>query len=159
MPSWTEAFGTSTWGLSAATFVLSFLSGFVPVASVELYLVSLSAIAGPSHLVPVVAAATAGQVLSKVLFYLAASGAIRMPFKRHAAKLDEWRDRFENHPLGEDALMFLSAFIGFPPYYVVCLIAATLRLSLLRFVLTGIAGRALRFALIYAFPELLRRWW
>lgn len=158
VPGWLQAFGDSAWGLSASSFVLSFLSGFVPVFSVELYLVSISALAGPGMLVPVVVGATVGQVLSKVLFYLAASGVIGMPARKRVGKLDEWRQRVERNPLGKDALLFLSAFIGFPPYYVMCLLAGTLRLSLTRFTVTGLIGRALRFGLIYAFPELLKRW-
>lgn len=158
MFEWLNSFGTSGWGLAVSAFLLSFLSGFVPVFSVELYLVSISALAGPKHFVPVVAGCTVGQVLAKVLFYLAASGVIRLPFKKQVGKLDLWRDRLERHRLGKDALLFLSAFIGFPPYYVMCILAGTLRLSLTSFVLSGLIGRGLRFGLIYAFPTLVKRW-
>jgi membrane protein YqaA with SNARE-associated domain len=158
VPEWLHAFGTSAWGLAASAFVLSFLSGFVPVFSVELYLVSVSALVGPAYLVPVVGGCTLGQVLSKVLFYLAASGAIRLPFRKRAGGLASWRARIEKYHIGKNALLFLSAFVGFPPYYVMCILAGTLRLGLTSFVLSGLVGRALRFGVIYAFPELVKRW-
>jgi membrane protein YqaA with SNARE-associated domain len=148
----------ASWGLTASTFVVSFVSGFVPVVSLELYLVSVAAIAGSGHFLPIVASATIGQVLAKLIFYLAARGVIRLPVKESTAKLESWRVRFESHPLGEDAALFLSAFLGFPPYYLVCILAGTLHLSLVRFLATGLVGRGLRFALVYAFPEVVKRW-
>lgn len=146
----------ATEGLAGTAFVVALAGGFVPIASMELYLVSVSALAGPSHLVPVVTAATLGQMLSKVVFYLAARGVIRVPMKESAEKLEKWRQRFESHPLGEDALLFLSASVGFPPYYFTPFVAGALRLNFWRFLITGLAGRALRFGVIYAFPEVVR---
>ena len=158
MPAWLEAYSHSWWGLLGSAFVLSFLGGFLPVFSVELYLVSISALAGHGMMFPVVFGCTLGQVVSKAFFYYAGSGVIRMPFRNQAAALERWRERMQNFRFGKDALLFLSAFIGVPPYYVTPILAGTLRLGLTRFVVTSLIGRALRFGLIYAFPSVLRRW-
>jgi membrane protein YqaA with SNARE-associated domain len=41
---------------------------------------------------------------------------------------------------------------GFPPFYVVSLLAGTFRVNLAAFFLVGLAGRFIRFAVLALFP-------
>lgn len=144
-------------GIPLATFAWCLASGIVPVVNAELFLLGVAALTPPSGLWLVVVLATAGQMVAKTFMYLAGAGVFRLPFgtKRKVdleavrARVARWRSK--------DALVFVSAAVGLPPFYVISILAGTLRFPYPRFIGFGMAGRFLRFALIVAVPS-LGRW-
>jgi membrane protein YqaA with SNARE-associated domain len=52
--------------------------------------------------------------------------------------------------------MLASGMVGVPPFYVVTVLAGTLRVSLAEFLLIGTVGRAVRFIALAALPLLAR---
>jgi membrane protein YqaA with SNARE-associated domain len=143
-------------GYCGGSFGIGLVSGLVPAVNTEAYLLMVAGLAPRQALPPVVCCVTAGQMLAKGLLYLAGSGAVSGRFlARRAGSLDVLRQRLERARAGTSAVIFSSAVIGAPPFYVVSLAAGSLRFSLARFLLVGGSGRLIRFAAIVALPGLL----
>jgi membrane protein YqaA with SNARE-associated domain len=140
--------------LVVATFAVSLVGGFVPLVNVEVYLVGVAAAVPHAGLVPIVLAASLGQVCAKCALYGAGSGAWRSACGRSRA-LAEGVARLRAGRSGGRALVFSSALFGLPPFYVVSLAAGALRLGLPMFVALGFSGRVLRFSAILLAPRLL----
>ena len=145
----------SATGIVWATFLVSLVGGLVPLINVEVYLVSISAFAPQAGLLPVVVAASVGQVAAKLLLYGAGLGALRLRSFRNRAGLAAMVERLRAARVGAQAMLFASALLGVPPFYLVSVAAGVLRLSVPALVVLGLAGRLLRFAAIFLLPRLL----
>ncbi|MEN8375171.1 MAG: VTT domain-containing protein [Gemmatimonadota bacterium] len=131
-------------------------SGFIPIFNAELYVIGGAALSGRAGTAAVVIAMTLGQMIGKVLLYYAGRGAIRMPLRQsHREKLELASERLDNSRLGTAPFLFVSAATGWPPFYVVSILAGMLRLGFWMFLTTGFLGRLIRFAVIALFPQLL----
>jgi membrane protein YqaA with SNARE-associated domain len=64
------------------------------------------------------------------------------------ARLETWRTRTHERPVVAGALVFVSAFSGFPPFAILSVIAGQLRMQLALFFGLGLAGRWLRFTAV-----------
>jgi membrane protein YqaA with SNARE-associated domain len=145
-------------GLFFVTYVVSFVSGFVPAINCEAYLISVSAISPLSFALPVALAATLGQMSAKVLLYLSGRGVMRLPLGRYRAKLEAVQARFEHRRSRASVFLFGSAATGFPPFYVVAVLAGMLRLRFSIFLIAGTLGRFVRFGVVVVVPQLVRHW-
>jgi membrane protein YqaA with SNARE-associated domain len=139
----------------AASFFVSFVSGFVPLINTEAYLLSVATLSSAPAL-PIVALTTLGQMASKLIFYLGGRGLLRLPSARRYETLDKLRERLERRRGSRNLLIFLSALLGFPPFYPVTILAGVVKVPLLDFLLTSLVGRFLRFGAIFLFPQLVR---
>jgi membrane protein YqaA with SNARE-associated domain len=146
-------FGTEQ--LYTTTFVVSFVSGFVPIVNTEAYLLSVASLSSAPAL-PVVAIATLGQMLAKLILYLGGRGLIKLPRARSYETLDKLHAQLERRRGRTDTLVFLSAFLGLPPFYAVTILAGVVQIPLLDFLLPSLLGRLLRFGAIFLFPQLVR---
>ncbi|HYR06263.1 MAG TPA: hypothetical protein VEQ60_00750, partial [Longimicrobium sp.] len=70
------------------TLGVAVASAVIPVINIELYLLGAAALAPAAMAVPLVLAATIGQMAGKVLMYFAATGAVKLPGKRLQAALE-----------------------------------------------------------------------
>jgi membrane protein YqaA with SNARE-associated domain len=138
--------------LFATTFGVAFVSGFVPFVNIEAYLVTAVVLGGASRSLSLVTASALGQMAAKSLLYASGRGILRLPFRRHLERMDEIRGRLARHAGHGGALLFLSALVGFPPFYMISILAGTLRLPFALFLSTGLLGRFLRFGLFAVFP-------
>lgn len=136
------------------TFLVTFVSGFVPFVNAEAYLVSVSVLAPGAALGGVVVAATLGQMTAKCLLYLTGRGLIRGPRRRHGACLARVTDLLERSEASAAVLVFASALAGLPPFYVVTFAAGALGFPFGRFVALGSLGRLLRFGAVFLVPRL-----
>jgi membrane protein YqaA with SNARE-associated domain len=147
---------TRTAGLLGGSFIVGLVSGLVPIVNTEAYLLALAVVAPPGTLIPAVLLTTLGQMAAKLLLYLAGRGSVSLPFvERSQGRLAAVRERLEKRLAGAAAVVFSSATLGFPPFYLVSVAAGSLRWPLARFLLVGGCGRLLRFAAIAAVPGLL----
>ncbi len=144
------------YGIYLTTYVFAVVSGFIPVANLEVYLVWVAAFTPRSQAVGITLLATLGQMTAKTLMYLAGAGilkiSVRKPGKKLRAvqiKMAEWQ-----HRMG--IFLFSSAFLGVPPFYVVSIASGVCRVPLAVFVTWGLLGRFLRFAVAVFFPHLLK---
>lgn len=141
-----------------ATFAFCVVSGIVPFASAELYLLSASALL-PRGVAPwLVVAAASGQMVGKTVMYFAGRGALRLPGERLRRTIAEVQRRFGSRQALGDTLLLTSASLGLPPFYLVSIASGMLRVPLVRFLVLGLSGRLVRFAAIVLFPQLGRGW-
>lgn len=136
-----------------STFGFSFLSAIIPVLTVEVYLLGASALAPPSFILPLVIAAAGGQMAGKVLLYYTGTGALKIPGKRLQAALVKANTKMAENPRMGGALLFASASLGVPPFYVMTLAAGAARMNLPAFIVLGFVGRAIRFAAFVLAPQ------
>ena len=129
-------------------FIAAAISGIVPVVSVELLVLGAAA-ALPAVLLPaVVVLSTMGQMLTKTwLFALARWAPQRLP-ERGRRRLDRAGSALARRGGAASSLVFASAAVGLPPFYGVSLASGVLGMRLPAFVLSGSAGRGLRFAVL-----------
>ena len=139
-------------GIYAGTFVIGFLAGLIPTAAgVEAWLIAVTlAMTSPAPLALVVVLASLGQMVAKVLLYYAANGAIRIPKSegRIARSIEKARGKIEKWKSHPKWVLWGSATLGFPPFYVISLLAGALEIRLRTFCLIGLAGRLARFSTV-----------
>jgi membrane protein YqaA with SNARE-associated domain len=166
MPEWLASLhsqATATpLGLISVSFVVCFVSGFLPLVNAEAYLLSVSALSPARVAVPLTVAGALGQMLAKALLYLSGRGIVRVPLGRHGdrvkQKMAQARAQLEKHSRHTGSLLFASAFLGLPPFYFVSIIAGTLRLPFGLFFGAGLVGRVLRFGIFVFLPQVARLW-
>jgi membrane protein YqaA with SNARE-associated domain len=138
------------------TLGVAVASAVIPVINIELYLLGAAALAPAAMAVPLVLAATIGQMVGKVVMYFAGTGALKLPGKRMRAALEGMNATLRHRPRSGGALVFASAAAGVPPFFMVTVAAGAARMNLAAFVVLGFLGRLVRFAVIVALPHLAR---
>lgn len=134
------------------------LSALIPVMNAEVYLLGASALLPRSLALPLVVAASAGQMIGKMVMYFAARGALRLPNARLQRAVATVHARYANRAAVDGPVLFSSAALGFPPFYIVTVAAGVLRIPVWRFLVVGLCGRLLRFGVIVLAPQLVREW-
>jgi membrane protein YqaA with SNARE-associated domain len=138
------------------TIVACFASGFLPFVTVELYVVALGSLA-PRPLLPVLLVLAAlCHMLGKAVVYFAGRGLERLPPGRFRARIAAAQARLDRRAKVGDALVFVSAAAGLPPFYVVTAACGVIGYDFRRFFLLGFVGRLLRFATLLYLPHLAR---
>ena len=136
-------------GIYGAAFVVGAISSVVPVIPAEIVLAGYVAIAGNFWLAIVLGLLVAtGQMLLKIPMYQAARGATRLTHPApdgKLAKAKRWIEKWKDKPY---ALTFVSATVGFPPFYFLVLVAGILEMRFRTFVAVGYVGRVVRFVTI-----------
>jgi len=146
-----------TWGLPAATFVYCFISGLVPVVNAEAFLVIISsALLSRSQLLLIATLAAAGQMTAKCTMYFVARTSFRRPPQKYEEKFNRTREKLDQWRYGVGLFFFASASTGFPPFYVVSILAGMMKFNFLTFLAFGMAGRFVRFGIALVFPQLLK---
>ena len=139
-----------------ATFIYSFVAGVFPLLNVEAYLLAFSSYLSLEAMIPVVIAATAGQMLAKSLLYFSGLGLLRFPHRAARERIAAIAERLRTYRRGTWTLVLVSAFFGLPPLYVVSIAAGTLRLHFGLFLAISTAGRLLRLSVVALPPQLVR---
>jgi membrane protein YqaA with SNARE-associated domain len=137
-----------------ATLGAAFLSGFVPIVNIEVYLVGAAALLPGCPPLVVVAAAALGQMAAKTVLFLGGRGLVGLP-AGHGARALAAASRLAARGRSTPALVFTSALTGLPPFYVVSVAAGMLGFRTGHFLLAGLAGRLLRFSAVFALPGVL----
>lgn len=138
----------------AGTFFFCVGSALIPVLHAEAYLVAATLIVPPELHWPLVVAAASGQMVGKVGMYLAGRGLLMLPGKRMADRIAAATAKYRDKGSLGSGLVFVSAAAGLPPFYIVSIAAGMLHFPLPRFVLLGLIGRAIRFAVAVFLPHL-----
>lgn len=144
---------------------VAFVSALIPVVNLEVYLGGLAvfgASAGAWDIAVLSGVAAAGQMVGKLLFFLAGRGALTLPARlrhdaappasarrvRTAARLVRWQERVQARPWLATAFVGGSASVGLPPFAVVSVLAGSMRVPLPVFAAAGLVGRWARFAVV-----------
>ena len=153
----------SWFGLYLGAFVFSFVTGLVPLLSVELFLLAVGTLTkNPWHLLGVTLLTALGQLLSKLLLYASGRGALatrlhgRLLGARGLQRLQSLRDRLASYQGSTGWLLFVSALVGLPPSYLYSIVCGMIGMPVGTFSLLSAVGFGLRFAGLVYLPQLVQ---
>jgi membrane protein YqaA with SNARE-associated domain len=126
------------------------VSSLVPLVNAELLLLGL-ALASPAAAPLLVVVMAAGQMVGKSALFL---GGARLTPSTLEGRLARWRLDERTGRAGAP-LIGMSALTGLPPFYLVSVAAPALGVRFRTFLVMGLAGRLLRFAVLVALPRLV----
>ena len=136
-------------------FGLSIVSALVPWVNGEVLLLSMTALVrSPFQLAALVFLASSGQMIGKCVLYWAGRGVIPLHRGRIGKVVASCKARLENASSKPMGLVFVSSFLGIPPFYVITVLAGAVRLRFGRFLAIGACGRLLHFAVLAFIPQL-----
>ncbi|MGO1050543.1 hypothetical protein [Crossiella sp. CA198] len=139
-------------------------SGILPIFSVELYLVGLSAVRPDLHWFAAGLVTGAGHVLGKMVHYYAARGVLNLPWitrrinasnGRFATWFRHFQDTCAHRPWWSFFVVLLSASVGIPPYTILVVVAGAGRLPLKVLLPAALIGRVARFCVLASGGSLL----
>jgi len=141
-----------SFGIYGGTIAVAFIAGMFPLASIELFLIGISAMVGPS--VGTVALccllAAVSHQIAKTLCYYAGVG---VEHGKLGKKIEQVRPRIEKWNKAPKLVMFLGATLGIPPLYLLAFIAEPImRMRFWPFTLIVFIGRLGRFMFLAAIP-------
>ena len=139
---------------------VAFASALVPLVNIEAYLGVRGSVGGIDNVWVLGLAAGFGQMVGKVVWYYLGASSLhwgwvrrRMETPKAQARLETWRTRTHERPVVAGALVFVSAFSGFPPFAILSVLAGQLRMQLALFFGLGLVGRWLRFTAVLGGAE------
>jgi membrane protein YqaA with SNARE-associated domain len=145
----------SPW-IGLSYFGLAVASAVFPWMNAEIIVLSLPAVAhSRAALIALVVIATAGQMTGKCIVYCAGRKGDRILPSRLSSTLMKWSERFETRPRRAVALVLVSALTGLPPFFLITLVAGSVKMNLALFLTAGTAGRLVRFGALVTLPQLV----
>jgi len=139
---------------------VAFASALVPLVNIEAYLGVRGSVGSIENVWVLGLAAGFGQMVGKVIWYYLGASSLhwgwvrrRMETPKAQARLETWRTRTHERPVVAGALVFASAFSGFPPFAILAVLAGQLRMQLALFFGLGLVGRWLRFTAVLGGAE------
>jgi membrane protein YqaA with SNARE-associated domain len=137
--------------LLALTLFFGMVSSVVPVFNMETYIVVAYARSDATAL-QLALIGSVGQNVGKLVWYFVCRHSLdigwlkrRLESPKRQAQFQRWSEFVQGRPVVSGLLTFVSALVGVPPFFVMAMIAGTLRMNVVVFFLTGIAGRTLFF--------------
>ncbi len=134
------------------TFGFGAVSAVIPIFNMEAYITVLYASSDAHAPLTLAFIGSLGQNLGKLVWYYASRGAIDIPWlqrrlntPRRQASFERWRNFVQGRPLMSGLLTFVSAAVGFPPFFAMAMVAGTLRMNVVVFFVAGLVGRTLFF--------------
>ncbi|MGN6253062.1 MAG: hypothetical protein ACTHNS_14760 [Marmoricola sp.] len=128
------------------------ISAVIPLFNMEAYLLVAYAKTSSHTALEMAAVGSLGQNIGKLVWFYAAQGAVnidwlkrRLEDPKRQASFEKWRDRVQGRPAFSGALTFVSAAVGFPPFFVIAALAGSLRMNVFVFFFAGLVGRTLFF--------------
>jgi membrane protein YqaA with SNARE-associated domain len=134
------------------TFGFGAVSAVIPIFNMEAY-ISVMYANGPDQSALLLAfIGSLGQNLGKLVWYYLSLGALDIPWlkrrldtPKRQASFEKWRGYVQGRPLMSGLLTFVSAAVGFPPFFAMAMVAGTLRMNVVVFFAAGLIGRTLFF--------------
>lgn len=162
-------------GWLCLTFGVAFGSALVPLISIEVFVIGLVTQQPGISWWWIGIAVAVGQVLGKMLYFLAARGSLRLPafLKREEKPAEQlsprrlkWKARLEwvrlrchRHPHWMVGTHAVSSVVGLPPFMFTTVLAGLAGMSSWLFISTSVAGRFARFSVLAASPAAVAGWW
>ena len=140
-------------GIYGASLVIALVAGLFPIASIELFLVGLSALEHPSigELLICCVLGALGHQIAKTITYYAGEGALEN--KKLKPRVDKIRHKIEKWDRYPHAILFLGATVGLPPMYLLGFIAHPLmEIRFLPFTALTFIGRLGRYIVLAVIP-------
>lgn len=131
---------------------MCFFTGYIPSVSTEVFLAGIGLTLAPSQILPLAFLGALMQTIAKChLYFLSNRIAYCLSFKSRR-KLILLRRRFTQQESISNSLLFISALVGLPPYYLMNLVCGLLDTGWFHFCMIGFIGMFIRFSVCLAFP-------
>jgi len=134
------------------TFAFGVVSSVIPIFNMEAYISVVYANTQQYSALGLAFVGSLGQNLGKLVWYYLSMGALDIPWlqrrmdtPKRQASFERWRSYVQGRPVVSGVLTFVSAAIGFPPFFAMAMVAGTLRMNVVVFFVSGLAGRTLFF--------------
>ena len=134
------------------TFGFGVVSAVIPLFNMEAYISVVYANSTANSALLLAFVGSFGQNVGKLVWYYICRGALDIPWlkrrmdtPRRQASFEKWRDFVQGRPFVSGLLTFVSAAIGFPPFFAMAMVAGTLRMNVVVFFVAGLLGRTLFF--------------
>ena len=134
------------------TFGFGVVSAVIPLFNMEAYISVVYANSTANSALLLAFIGSFGQNVGKLVWYYICRGALDLPWlkrrmdtPRRQASFEKWRDFVQGRPFVSGLLTFVSAAIGFPPFFAMAMVAGTLRMNVVVFFVAGLLGRTLFF--------------
>ncbi len=138
-----------------ATFGVALGTSLLPVGGgIEVYLLATSALLPAAFVVPLVVASAAGSIAAKTMVYAGSRRAVSHLGFLEGDRRARLAARIQDGPWIRRAVIFSGATLSVPPFYALALAAGALRTSPVEFVVISMLGQVLRFAVVWAVPQL-----
>lgn len=132
---------------------MCFFTGYIPSVSTEVILAGIGLTIAPTQILPLALIGALMQTLAKChLYFLSKRVAYCLSFKSRR-KLIALRHRFTQQESISNSILFLSALVGLPPYYLMNLLCGLLNTGWVHFCIIGFIGMLIRFSVCLAFPH------
>jgi membrane protein YqaA with SNARE-associated domain len=134
------------------TFGFGAVSAVIPLFNMEAYISVVYANTTEHSALLLAFIGSLGQNVGKLVWYYICRGALDIPWlkrrmdtPRRQASYEKWRDFVQGRPFVSGLLTFISAAVGFPPFFAMAMVAGTLRMNVVVFFVAGLLGRTLFF--------------
>lgn len=134
------------------TFGFGVVSAVIPIFNMEAYIAVVYARTHGQAALELAFVGSLGQNLGKLVWFYLCRGALDLPWlkkrletPRRQAQYERWRGQVEGRPVVSGLLTFVSAAVGFPPFFAMAMVAGTLRMNVVVFFVSGLLGRTLFF--------------
>ena len=128
------------------------VSAVIPIFNMEAYISVLYANNQDHSALTIAFVGSLGQNVGKLVWYYICLGALDLPWLRkrldtpkRQASFQRWRSFVQGRPLRSGVLTFISAAVGFPPFFAMAMVAGTLKMNVVVFFIAGLLGRTLFF--------------
>jgi len=137
--------------LLALTLGFGAISAIIPVFNMEAF-IAVAYAQSSHHPLMLSFVGSLGQNSGKLVWFYICRGALDIPWlkkrmetPRRQAQYEKWSAYVQGRPVMSAVLTFVSAAVGFPPFFAMAMIAGTLRMNAAVFFLAGLVGRTLFF--------------
>ncbi len=134
------------------TFGFGVVSAVIPIFNMEAYISVLYANTQEHSALSIAFVGSFGQSIGKLVWYYLSLGALDIPWlkrrmntPKRQASFERWRNYVHGRPGVSAGLTFVSAAVGFPPFFAMAMVAGTLRMNVVLFFIAGLIGRTLFF--------------
>jgi len=134
------------------TFAFGVASAVIPIFNMEAYISVAYANASTYSALGLAFIGSLGQNLGKLVWYYLSMGALDIPWlkrrldtPKRQASFQKWSNYVQGRPMMSGLLTFVSAAVGFPPFFAMAMVAGTLRMNVVVFFVAGLIGRTLFF--------------
>ncbi len=127
-------------------------SAIIPIFNMEAYISVVYASTDQESALALAFVGSLGQNIGKLVWFYGSRGALDIPWlkqrmgsPKRQAQFERWRDYVQGRPVMSGVLVFVSAAVGFPPFFAMAMVAGTLRMNVVVFFVAGLLGRTLFF--------------